>query len=601
MNRNSIVYKLFGITLLFFTVLIVFNFLINRFFLEKYYSQKKIESVKNNIESFSKDYLENHWTFKKIILNVDQFTEKNNSPMLLVDKEGRSKYSNKYGDILIIRSKEGDIYTADLNQILNNKFFHGFMPKMGNEVKITGISYVDENSFNDVLKIIDNREKYYDEDLITNIHNDINNNKFSHDLEIREVSGQIIYINNNIDDEKDKYMTYKSNVLMEEIKRVFLTNKFSINKIQDSSIINYEFTDPKTNNKNMIFIKPLINDNGNKQFAFVITSFQPINEAVDIIGKFNVYVFLFALILIFFLSIIYSKMIASPLLKINQVAEKMANLDFSVRCKIDSNDELGNLSKSINIMSTNLSNSLEELKMANGKLIDDIERERKQEEKRRQFITDISHELKTPLGIMRGFAAGIQDDIYESKKDYYLEVIIDEIEKMDELVLDMLTISKLQAMEYKLNMKKFYIDDLINRLLGKYDHIFNEKELEVSYLCKAFNVYGDKTKIDKVIDNLLSNAVKYSKNGAKVNIKTEERRESVYFYIENTGAHIPEAEIDNIWDRFYRVEHSRSRLLGGTGLGLNIVKNILEIHDSNYGVRNTENGVEFYFSLPKIE
>ncbi|WP_432406178.1 sensor histidine kinase [Wukongibacter sp. M2B1] len=600
MNRNSIIYKLFGITLLFFTVLIVFNFLINRLFLEEYYSKQKIKSIIADIENFSKDYLNEDWSFKETIQNVDHFTEKNNAPMLLVDERGRAKYTNKYGDILIIKSKDGDVYTADLDQIVNNKFFHGFVPQMGNEIRVTGTSYLDRNSFKDVLKIIDNREKYYDEDLITNIHKDMNNNKFHHDLNIKEIRGEIIYINNSVDAEKGKQMSYKSNLLMEEIKNVFGANKFSINEIQDNSIIDYEYTDPNTNNKNMIFIKPLISYNGDKQFVFVITSFQPIDEAIDIIGRFNVYVFLFALILIVFLSFIYSRMIASPLLKINQVAESMANLDFSVRCEIDSKDELGNLSKSINTMSTNLSNSLEDLKRANEKLMDDIEREKRQEEKRRQFIADVSHELKTPLGIMRGFAAGIQDDIYEAKKDYYLEIIIDEIEKMDGLVLDMLTISKLQAIGYKLNMEKFFIDDLINRSLKKYINIFDEKELKVSCLCESYEVYGDEDKIGRVIDNLLSNAVKYSKSGAKVNIKTEEQGELIYFYIENTETYIPEAEIDNIWDRFYRVEHSRNRLFGGTGLGLNIVKNILKLHKSDYGVRNTEYGVEFYFSLPKL-
>ncbi len=601
MNRNSIVYKLFGITLVFFIVLIVFNFLINRLFLEEYYTKKKIESLRENIESFSKDYLKGDWSFKETIENTDYFIEKNNSPMLLVDEGGRPRHRNKYGALLIIKSEAGDVYTVDLSQVAEKKFFHGFIPKIGEEVKITGTSYVGGNSFKDILKIVDNNQKYYDKDLIINIHRDIDNNKFTENLNIKEIKGKIIYINSNVDDKKGKYMSYKSTVLMEEIRNVFKANKFSINEIQDDSIFNYEFMDPSTNNRNMIFIKPLLDNNGKKLFIFVITSFQPINEALDIIGEFNVYVFLFALILIVFLSFIYSKMIANPLLKINQAAESMANLDFSVRCQIDSKDELGNLSKSINTMSTNLRNSLENLKKANEKLVDDIERDRSQEEKRRQFIADISHELKTPLGVMRGFAEGIRDDIHESKKDYYLEVIIDEIEKMDHLVLDMLTISKLQSIGYKVNREKFYIDDLINRLVEKYVHIVDEKKLKVNCFSEYFKVYGDKAKIDRVIDNLLSNGVKYSKKGEEINIKIQERGEIIYFYIENTGVHIPEAEIDRIWDRFYRVETSRNRLFGGTGLGLNIVKNILELHGSDYGVRNTKFGVEFYFSLPKVD
>ena len=195
--------------------------------------------------------------------------------------------------------------------------------------------------------------------------------------------------------------------------------------------------------------------------------------------------------------------------------------------------------------------------------------------------------------------------LYQIKDLFYLSYLIlaaiYEIEKMDHLVLDMLTISKLQSIGYKVNREKFYIDDLINRLVEKYVHIVDEKKLKVNYFSGYFKVYGDKAKIDRVIDNLLSNGVKHSKKGEEINIKIQERGEIIYFYIENTGVHIHEAEIDRIWDRFYRVETSRNRLFGGAGLGLNIVKNILELHGSDYGVRNTKAGVEFYFSLPKVD
>ncbi|MCT4564853.1 MAG: HAMP domain-containing histidine kinase [Maledivibacter sp.] len=598
MKINTIVYKLFGMTLVFFIVLLGCSSLIESLFLEEFYINKKMETVRNDIEIFSADYLKENWTLKETIEKVDLFIEKNNSPMILVDDTGKIKNNNKYGDNLIIRTEVGEFYTAHLSELIDHT---NFKPGIGDKIKINGTVLGEEKRFRDVLKIDSSGEKYYDTELIKCVYRDLNNNKFPRNLDIIEVRGEIVYINNRANSKENEYISYKNSVLIKEIENVFLTNKFSINDVKDDYILNYEVIDPNTNNRNRIFIKPFIEDDGKKLFACVITSLQPINEAIDIIEEFNIYVFIFALIFTIILAFIYSKMITSPLLEINRVAEKMANLDFSVKCKIDSKDELGNLSKNINTMSTNLSNSLENLKRANEKLVDDIENERRQEEKRRRFIADVSHELKTPLGIMRGFAEGIKEGVDESNKDYYLDVIIDEIEKMDAFVIDMITISKLQDVGYKLSMKEFYIDDLTNGVMEKYIHILHEKNIKISCLCEHLKVYGDEAKICQVIDNFLSNAVKYSELGERINIRIEEDGELIFFYIENTGAHIPESEIDKIWDRFYRVEHSRSRLYGGTGLGLNIVKNILELHESRYGLRNTKDGVEFYFTLPKTD
>lgn len=330
-----------------------------------------------------------------------------------------------------------------------------------------------------------------------------------------------------------------------------------------------------------------------------MTSFQPVNEALAILEMFNLYALLFAVILIVLLSVIFTKMIASPLLELNQVAQRMAELDFTVKSSIESEDELGNLSTNLNVMSEKLNNRLEDLKNANEQLVDDIERERKEEERRRDFIADVSHELKTPLGIMRGYAEGIQDGIFESKKDYYLGVIINEIEKLDSMVLEMLTLSRIQSVGYQLDKTDLDLRDLTNELLKKYEPIIMDKSLKVNKELSRVYGQGDEEKIHSVLDNLLSNAVKYSGDGQQINVRLREDRDYVYFHIENTGAFITESEIDKIWDRFYRVEQSRNRLSGGTGLGLNIVKNILTLHESDFGVKNTASGVEFYFSLKK--
>jgi len=283
----------------------------------------------------------------------------------------------------------------------------------------------------------------------------------------------------------------------------------------------------------------------------------------------------------------------------NNAATKMAELDFSVKCDIQSNDELGSLSQSLNTLSHNLESSLTELRDTNSKLIDDIEREKQQELIRKEFVANVSHELKTPLGIMKGFAEGIKDGIFEDKKEYYLDVIIDEIEKMNVMIFDMLEISKLESKEYTLSKNVFEIDELLKKVKFRFDPMLNDNKLTASMDLKPYKVSGDSSKIEQVLMNLFSNAIRYSAENEKIKIRVIENNEKIRVSISNSGSYIAEEDISKIWDRFYRVEKSRNKSQGGTGLGLLIVKNILELHESEYGVRNTKDGVEFYFHLDK--
>lgn len=290
-------------------------------------------------------------------------------------------------------------------------------------------------------------------------------------------------------------------------------------------------------------------------------------------------------------------MIASPLIRMNKAAKQMADLDFDVYCDIKTGDELESLSDSLNILSDNLQHSLAELQEANSALIEDIEREKEQERIRRDFVANISHELKTPLGIMKGFAEGIKDGIFENKKEYYLDVIIDEIEKMNILILDMLEVSALESKAYTLSEENFDINNLITKLNTRFDPLLKKHNLALELSLESNTVIGDKLKIEQVLMNLMSNAIRYSNSNETIRIKTISNKSYARISIENTGTHIPEADLPKIWDRFYRVEKSRNKSKGGSGLGLLIVKNILELHNYNYGMQNTVDGVEVFFEM----
>jgi signal transduction histidine kinase len=344
-------------------------------------------------------------------------------------------------------------------------------------------------------------------------------------------------------------------------------------------------------------------DNKKGEVIFAISSLQPVNEASSVIREFYLYFYIGALFLIIILSLMYSNMISKPLLKLNESASKMATLDFSKKCNIKREDEIGNLAKTLNFLSENLDKALTSLKDANIKLEEDIEKERRIEKARKEFVAAVSHELKTPISLIGGYTEGLKDDIFaEEEKSYYIDVILDETHKMANLVADMLDLSQLELGNFKLVKEEFFIDELVNFTLKKFLALINEKQikLEMNFTGKE-RVYADWSRIEQVIINFVTNAIRHTEKKGSIKIEVSQNKEKAVFSIENTGKQIPEEELNKIWDNFYKIDKSRNRKLGGTGLGLAIVKNILMLHDGDYGVENTEFGVKFYFALNMLE
>lgn len=495
-----------------------------------------------------------------------------------------------------------ELYNEETNK-LTSKETNKETNELYNEDSNTGIN--DDESVEIYNKLYNEPYSEIFKDEVLGNYEDVIMTELDEDYEIKDISGEIIYIHYNEENMDPEF--YKVDLLDQEIDSFFMDvegleyenqNEVKKQKFTNNGIDYYWFIDPNTNLKSIIFYKA-IRVNGEIQYIFAMSSLQSIDEALNFISQYLLYMFVIAMILIFILSFFYSKMIAKPLINMNNAATKMAELDFSVKCDIQSNDELGSLSQSLNTLSHNLESSLTELRDTNSKLIDDIEREKQQELIRKEFVANVSHELKTPLGIMKGFAEGIKDGIFEDKKEYYLDVIIDEIEKMNVMIFDMLEISKLESKEYTLSKNVFEIDELLKKVKFRFDPMLNDNKLTATMDLKPYKVFGDSSKIEQVLMNLFSNAIRYSAENEKIKVSVIENNEKIRVSIINSGSYIAEEDISKIWDRFYRVEKSRNKSQGGTGLGLLIVKNILELHESEYGVRNTKDGVEFYFHLEK--
>jgi signal transduction histidine kinase len=326
---------------------------------------------------------------------------------------------------------------------------------------------------------------------------------------------------------------------------------------------------------------------------------QPVGDVMSITKEYYVYIYIAGIFVIILISTIYSGMISKPLVRMNKSASKMAQLDFSVKCRINSNDELSELAGTLNFLSENLDKTLSELKSANEKLTEDIEKERELERMRREFVAGVSHELKTPVALIKGYAEGIKDGIAEGqKKEQYLDIIVDEADKMSALINDMLDLSKMEAGKLTLSFDYFNINGLIKKVVQKHDEEVVSKNISVRITSDTDTlVRGDEFRIEEVITNYFTNAVNHTDIGSKIEIHTILYEDHIKVEIENQGEPIPEEEIPRIWEKFYRIEKSRNRNLGGTGLGLAISKNILLLHQSDFGVYNTKDGVCFYFTL----
>ena len=356
-----------------------------------------------------------------------------------------------------------------------------------------------------------------------------------------------------------------------------------------------------SNNKHIVSMAPFSLYKQNDSVLIALSPLRPIQEASIIMNDFYKAIFFVLILICLVLAYIFSNLISKPLIQLNKTAKKMSSMDFSEKCDIKRNDEIGNLAKTLNFLSSNLSTALEDLKIKNKSLEKEIKREREIEKFRKDFIAGVSHELKTPIGIISGYAEGLKDNIVdEDSRDIYLDVIIDEANKMNKLVLDMLNLTKLESGKVEIVLNEFSLKELVLTIISRHKNNIDEKNFTLNVkMPKNDSLYalGDSFKIEQVLTNFITNAIKYSPKNESINIEIKRINNNIFFYIENTGVHLDKDLHEKIWTQFYRVDDSRNRRNGSTGLGLSITKNILELHKSSFGLENTENGVLFYFSL----
>ena len=329
--------------------------------------------------------------------------------------------------------------------------------------------------------------------------------------------------------------------------------------------------------------------------SYIFSTGLPVSEDTSLLVWLG-FVFLLVLGIDFFMG----RFITKPISKLNASAKRMAGLDFSAPCDLVSTDEFGELSASLNMMAENLQQALARLEDANTQLERDVEKERLLLAERKELVDSLSHEMKTPLGIIRAYAEGLQDETDEAQKQKYAQVIVSEVERMNGLIVTLLDLSALESGVANLNITRFDFVELVETVAGRLLIDAPDTNFELQYELPEEKVFvrTDQRRMEQVLDNLIVNAKKNVRPGGILRLELTKESGTLHFSIFNQGRPIPADDLPKIWTKFYRDSNAED---SGSGLGLSIVAQILSMQDLPYGAENQAGGVRFYFSIPITE
>lgn len=576
--------KIFLILLGVFILLILAIVISPTIYFEDYYVSKKIEDITVDLDKLSHKIENGHLDETQIYTLLDDYSVSNNVYVDLVSNSSflDSKALDYTLDIYNPRYGLVDIYFNKYT-LFSKEFYDVTKLEESSTVYIKGY-LIDENTICPIMinlyrvdeKIYELYNITFDEDKYVSMIGTIK------ELSLPKKTGG---------------EQYKSQIVWKMISDPSLSD--STKQLKEDLVL-YKARDIDTNTTNYVLVK-----NTSDYMIISLISLQPLNDVLAYISTYMRYIVLWGILFMILFALIISRLITKPLLSINRAAKKMADLDFTEKLPIKSRDEIGVLSNSLNTMSEKLESTLYDLGDVNSKLKVELQKEKQLEEMRRHFIADSSHELKTPLGIISSYTERLQDKLLleTSDKAYMTNctmIILDESRKMDKLIVDMNELSKLESHTYKINPTTFDLIELTSNVLHKFELLIETHELKLKtrFYEHPLLITADMRRIEQVLTNFIINAIRYSPEKGYILVCVDyDEHGHIFFSIENNCEHFSQDDFEKLWDRFYRVDKSRSRKSGGSGLGLAIVKIILELHDFEYGVESVQDGIRFYFSL----
>lgn len=568
------------IALLIIMVLTLFFMLVfigqSIFFGRVYMSQKRqtLEDAVSNVSDFYTGN-ENHDEIRQYISEVSAQTSSN---IIILNSQNNIIYSVSYQ--MSVQDDKGDVYQFILDEFAGDIKLHDLQLKKGRSVTVEYIPFEDSR----IAAHFPIRISSKNGDVFSRGNGPHNKRRFAAKSVTGKITSITLPLKNNPSNRMDT-MDIISGWINAD------TDYFG------SSDVYYNIIKKDNNTRYMLIAKKEENSD-------TILAISPLLAVAETSRMFKTATFpwiIISVLIALLVAMIFARSILKPLLSITRITAKIKNLDFSEKCTLNSEDELGYLASNINDMSEKLDSTITQLVKANEKLKADIEKDRIIEQQRKEFVATVSHELKTPLAIIRAYTEGLTDDINEKRRARYTDVIIKETEKMDELILSMLENSRLESGAEKLRIKEHDISELVKSVAAVFEQTAAQIDVKINIsLPETPVIYAfDIDKIEQVIKNFLSNATRHTPKGKCIYIEVTEDEAGCCVSVENEGNPIPESEQLLIWDRFYKADKARVRNDSGTGLGLSIAKNILKLHGADYSVCNTDRGVKFMFTLKK--
>lgn len=553
MGRHSIKVKITLLLTVIITSLIVLLLILNSTLSEKFYFSDKQECMLNTyskINQIMNDYDAGTVSESQMSDSIEQLTGSAAISVIVVNSDWTTVYSNING--------EQDMINRLLRSIFNKDVF-------GTSDSAPQQNSNNENVPGDMQDMSNPDNNNPDKGNLDNGSPDKNNPKNKDDVSINMSDSGI--------EESRDIMTQ--------------TDLYTLQKVYDNRLGDdyYELFGTLSNGDSIMLRMAL----------------QGIKDNVSISNTFITYVGIGILIIGVIAAYIFSSYITKPIQQLSDIAERMSNLDFDVKYHGKDKSEIGVLGNSMNNMSKKLEENISQLKSANKELQRDIDRKVKMEEVRTEFLSNVSHELKTPIALIQGYAEGLKEGISDDPEsmDFYCGVIIDEAGKMNNMVKKLLTLNQIEFGNEELVMERFDIIELITSIVNANELRASQKGIQIEFNQRDehIDVWSDEYKIEEVVTNYITNAINHCDFENQIEVSVERIGDDVRVHVFNTGKNIPEEDIPNIWQKFYKVDKARTREYGGNGIGLSIVKAIMDSYGKGFGVINKSNGVEFWFDL----
>lgn len=542
MKIHSIKFKITLLLVVTVTCLVAMLIGFNSFFSEKVYmnrKQKSMVSSYENVNDIMQKYTDSQIDKDTMCADMENISTAKGISVLVVDSSWCTIYVSTQGDDSMIERLRMSIFNGD---IFKNS---GTSEKAPEPKNPADDSVTDNPADADDKK--DHKKRFDD---------------------IIDMSGTSLVENRTIISSNDKY---------------------TLQKVYDERLGDYylEIWGTLDNGYSIILRTPIqgIKDNVNISTTLI----KYVGGAILIVGIISAFV--------------VSTYITRPIKQLSDIAERMSEMDFDARYEGSDKGEIGLLGKSMNNMSEKLEHNIAELKKANLELKKDIDKKEKLEIMRTDFLSNVSHELKTPIALIQGYAEGLKEGITDDPESmgFYCDVIMDEANKMNTMVKRLLTLNQIEFGNDEPDMERFNINELIASVVDANAIRAGQKNMSIVFNNRNEQnfVWADEYKTEEVLTNYISNALNHCDGKQAIEVRTSKSEDGATLTVTvyNSGRNIAEEDLERIWEKFYKTDKARTREYGGNGIGLSIVKAIMESMGQEYGVRNVSDGVVFWFTL----